>query len=67
MTDEAYLENVACENVVKEFKAFLAQHHTPAPILKLCDELAGRIMLRRFFTKSYVDPATAENGQREGR
>lgn len=47
MSSDAREENEACEAIVVEFRSFLAQHATPAPILQLCDELAGRIKLRR--------------------
>jgi len=47
MSIEAKRENEACEAVVVEFRAFLRQKEMPEPILKLCDELAGRIRLRR--------------------
>lgn len=47
MSSDAREENEACEAIVVEFRSLLAQHATPAPILQLCDELAGRIKLRR--------------------
>ncbi len=47
MTDEARRENEACEAVVIEFRAMLAQNNIAEGILKLCDELSGRIQLRR--------------------
>lgn len=40
-------ENEACEAVVIEFRAMMKQNGVAEPILKLCDELAGRIALRR--------------------
>ncbi len=47
MTPEAAAENEACEAVVIEFRSIMAQHDIAEPLLKLCDELAGRIKLRR--------------------
>lgn len=47
LTPDAAAENKACEAVVAEFRAMLAQNGTPDAILKLCEELEGRIMLRR--------------------
>ena len=47
MTPEAAAENEACEAVVIEFRSIMAQHDIAEPLLKLCDELAGRIQLRR--------------------
>ena len=45
------LENEACEAVIAEFRAFLAQNETPEPILKLCRELESRIALRRLVAR----------------
>ena len=66
MTPEAKRENVACEAVVIGFKALLAQHGTAEPILQLCDELAGRIALRRHLPgyRQAIDAARA--GGEEG-
>lgn len=47
MSPEAVAENRACEAVVKELSAMLVQAGAPPVIRKLCDEIAGRIYLRR--------------------
>ena len=64
MSDEATRENKACEAVVLEFRSFLAQNNMPEPILKLCDELAGRIQLRRFLLSH--KPTTPTEREQEG-
>jgi len=61
VTPEARRENEACEAIVIEFRALMAQHGIAAPLLKLCDELAGRIALRRL-----IGPRTREDAKREG-
>lgn len=47
----ARAENEACEAVVLEFKAFLVQNGIAPPIVRLCDELAARIKMRRLFDR----------------
>lgn len=46
MSADARAENEACAAVVDEFRALMAQEGIAPPLLKLCDELAGRIRLR---------------------
>ena len=56
-------ENEACEAVLFEMRSFLAQNAAPEVALRLLDEAAGRIALRRLLaprddapTQSAPDP-----------
>lgn len=51
MTLEAIKENEACEAVVKEFREIMVQAGISPTIIKLADELAGRIALRRLLAR----------------
>jgi hypothetical protein len=47
LAPNARAENEACEAVVHEMHAFFKQNNAPEVALKLLDEVAGRIALRR--------------------
>jgi hypothetical protein len=65
VSPDAIAENEACEAVILEYKAIMVQAGIAAPIIKLADELAGRIALRRYLRKrDQPQPARAAKEER---